>query len=129
MIILSNCKKEKENNSVPNVSVDIYIYTTDPSFINLNPVGGWVYITGGAKGILVYRKSTTEFMAYDRTCTYQPSNTNARVSVDSSNIIATDTSCGSKFLITDGSVTHSPATLPLKNYQTTFDGTVLHIYN
>ena len=38
------CKKDKDN-GVPAVSVDIYIYTSNPSFIDLNAVGGWTYIT------------------------------------------------------------------------------------
>ncbi len=122
------CKKDN-NNGVPIVAVDIYLYTNNPSFVNLNGVGGWVYISGGSRGILVYRKSSTEFMAYDRNCTYQPSQPCATVVVDATNILAKDTCCHSKFSIYDGSVTQGPASLPLKAYNNTFDGNVLHIYN
>ena len=122
------CKKE-EDNGVPITMVDLYIYTSNPSFINLNAVGGWVYVNGGVRGILVYRKSISEFMAYDRNCTYQSSNVCAIVHVDASNIIATDTCCNSQFSIVDGSVLTGPAGIPLKTYNTTYDGTVLHIYN
>ena len=122
------CKKDNDN-AVPNVAVDIYLYTSNPSFTNLNPIGGWVYITGGVRGILVYRKSSTEFMAYDRNCSYQSSQPCATVVVDATNIVATDTCCHSKFSMYDGSVLNGPAGLPLKEYQTTFDGNVLHIYN
>ena len=122
-----SCKKDNQN--VPNTAVDFYIYTNNPSFINLNAVGGWTYITGGVRGILVYRKSNSEFMAYDRNCTYQSSTPCATVSVDASNIIVSDTCCNSKFSIFDGNVTQGPAGLPLKAYNTTFDGNVLHIYN
>lgn len=121
------CKKD--DSGVPIVGVDIYIYTSSPSFINIAVPGGWVYITGGARGILVYRKSTSEFMAYDRNCTYNSSDPCAVVYVDSSNIIATDTCCNSQFSIYDGTVTQSPAVVPLKTYNTSWDGTVLHIYN
>ena len=127
-LIFSNCRKDEEN-SIPIVAVDIYIYTADPSFINLNAVGGWVYITGGVRGILVYRKSVSEFMAYDRNCTYQSNDVCATVIVDNSNIIAEDTCCNSKFSMVDGSVIQAPAALPLKAYNNTFNGTVLHIYN
>ena len=123
-----SCRKDS-NNSIPIVAVDIYIYTSNPSFLNLNAVGGWVYITGGVRGILVYRKSTSEFMAYDRNCTYHPDDVCATVVVDNTNIVATDTCCHSKFSIYDGSVLNGPAGLPLKAYSTTFDGNVLHIYN
>ncbi|MCE9539584.1 MAG: hypothetical protein K8R85_10240 [Bacteroidetes bacterium] len=130
LILMStgSCKKDA-NNGVPITPVDIYLYTNNPSFINLNGVGGWVYITGGVRGILVYRKSPSEFMAYDRNCTYQSSDPCATVFVDATNILATDTCCHSKFSMYDGSVTQAPAGLPLKAYNTTFDGNVLHIYN
>ena len=127
MLLIVNCGKEQD--IVPNVNVDIYISLSDPNFIDLNPVGGWVYITGGSRGIIVYKKSTTEFMAYDRHCTYLPSNSCARVEVDKSQIMAVDSCCGSKFLLTDGSVIGPPATIPLKSFSTTFDGNTVHIYN
>jgi Rieske Fe-S protein len=128
LFCLPSCKKEKQ--AVPNVAVDIRMYSADPSFLPLNPVGGWVYVNGGNRGILVYRKSLTDFAAFDRTCTYNPANANEVVKVDpSNNVIAVDANCGSKFVMTDGSVSQGPATLPLKYYNTTFDGQVLHIFN
>ena len=129
-IALKYIKNKKDvDNGVPITPVDIYLYTNNPSFVNLNGVGGWVYITGGVRGILVYRKSPSEFMAYDRNCTYQSRDACATVVVDATNILATDTCCHSKFSMYDGSVTQAPAGLPLKAYNTTFDGNVLHIYN
>lgn len=128
LLSIGGCKKDVDN-GVPITPVDIYLYTNNPSFLNLNGVGGWVYITGGVRGILVYRKSPSEFMAYDRNCTYQSSDPCATVVVDATNILATDTCCHSKFSMYDGSVTQAPAGLPLKTYNTTYDGNVLHIYN
>ncbi|MDP1746129.1 MAG: hypothetical protein Q8L90_11160 [Bacteroidota bacterium] len=128
LLSIGGCKKDVDN-GVPITPVDIYLYTNNPSFLNLNGVGGWVYITGGVRGILVYRKSPSEFMAYDRNCTYQSSDACATVVVDATNILATDTCCHSKFSMYDGSVTQAPAGLPLKAYNTTYDGNVLHIYN
>lgn len=128
LLNIASCKKDTDN-GVPITPVDIYLYTNNPSFVNLNGVGGWAYISGGVRGILLYRKSSTEFMAYDRNCTYQSSDPCATVVVDATNILATDTCCHSKFSMYDGSVTQAPAGLPLKIYNTTFDGNVLHIYN
>lgn len=128
IISIAGCKKDTDN-GIPITPVDIYLYTNNPSFVNLHGVGGWVYITGGVRGILLYRKSSSEFMAYDRNCTYQPSDACATVIVDASNILAVDTCCNSKFSLYDGSVIQAPAGLSLKIYNTTFDGNVLHIYN
>lgn len=126
--ILYSCKKQSDNN-VPTTLVDIYMYTNNPSFVNLSAVGGYVYITGGVRGILLYRKSNTEIMAYERNCTYQPTQPCATVVVDNTHILAVDTCCHSKFSIYDGSVTQGPAAAPLKTYQTTFDGNTLHVFN
>ena len=130
VIILSviSCKKDTDN-GIPITAVDIYLYTNNPSFVNLYAIGGWAYISGGVRGILVYRKSSSEFMAYDRNCTYQPSQPCATGVVDATNSLFVDTCCLSKFSMYDGSVTQGPAVLPLKAYQTTYDGNVLHIYN
>ncbi|PCH97695.1 MAG: hypothetical protein COB85_02515 [Bacteroidetes bacterium] len=127
LLSTSGCKKDED--AVPSVQVNIYIYTTDAEFADLNAVAGWIYLTGGAKGIVVYRLSQDEFMAYDRNCTYQPSESDAIIEVDQTGIAAVDNSCGSRFLLTDGSILEGPASDILKRYQTTFDGNLLRIYN
>jgi len=128
VLCLCGCKRDEDQ--IPNVYVNFYVNTTDPGFIDLNAVGGWVYVTGGSKGIIIYRKSVNEFMAFDRHCPYQPSDACSRCEVDTSNnLFVFDNCCGSKFLITDGSVQQSPAYVPLKAYYTSFDGLTLHVYN
>ena len=126
-LVLTSCTKDN-NSGIALVGVDIYINSNNPEFINLNAVGGWTYIIGGSRGIIVYRSSNNEFKAYDRHCTYDPTNTCALVSVEVNNITGLDVCCGSKFLLPDGSVTQGPANLPLKQYTTSFDGSVLHIF-
>ncbi|MBL4594365.1 MAG: hypothetical protein JKX68_11210 [Flavobacteriales bacterium] len=123
-----SCSKD-DNNYIPLVNVNIIIHTNDPAFINLTVPGGWTYVNGGSRGIIIFRVSNDKFNAYDRHCTYDTGNSCALVSVDVNNITALDDCCGSKFLLTDGSVTKSPATLPLKQYNTSFDGQVLRIFN
>ena len=122
------CKKEKKVD-VPLVNVDININVNLPEYVDLTATGGWVYITGGSQGIIVYRNGPDQFTAMDRHCTYQPENL-CKVYVDDSQVIARDTiCCGSAFLMLDGSVTEGPAALGLKLYHTTFNGTTLHIFN
>ena len=129
VLILSTCACKKEESLIPNVPVNITLYVSDPAFVDLNAVTGWTYLWGGSRGILVYRRSNEEFMAYDRHCTYQPENSCGTIMMETSGFTAIDTCCGSIFLVTDGSVNSGPATLPLKQYQTDFDGTRLLIYN
>lgn len=126
--IAISCKK-KNNSVIPYVYVNLYIYPSEPLYNKLNAVGGWVYVSGGSRGIVVYRRSNDEFVAYDRHCTYQPDNSCGTVNVNSSQIMAVDSCCGSQFVLTDGSVAKAPATISLKAYQTSFDGNALHIFN
>lgn len=121
--------QDEENNNIPLTEVNIRIVLDDPDYIRLKTVGGWEYISGGSRGIIVYRLSENEFKAYDRHCTFQPSNTCALVSVDVNNITATDDCCGSSFLLQDGSVSKPPASTALKAYSTSFDGSILLISN
>lgn len=128
LLLQAGCKKE-DNIGVPLTNVDIYVNINLPEYNDLTVTGGWVYLTGGSEGLIVYRKSPDEFTAMDRHCTYQPENL-CHVTVDESGIIARDTTCcNSAFLMLDGSVTEGPAALGLKLYHTTFNGTTLHIFN
>ena len=127
-IIFFSCSKD-ENANIPLVNVNVIIHVNDPAYNMLTVSGGWTYINGGSRGIIIYRVSNSEFNAYERHCPYDATNSCALVSVDVSNIIGLDDCCGSKFLLTDGSVTKGPANLPLKQYNTSFDGQVLRIFN
>lgn len=125
---LCACKRD-EVGGVPPVSVYFEINVDLPAYQDLAATGGWLYLTGGSMGLIVYRKSPTEFVALDRHCTYQP-NEMCRVFVDESEVLAMDTlCCGSRFLIMDGSVVEGPAAINLRQYNTSFNGTILRIYN
>ena len=72
--------------------------------------------------------SQNEYKAYDRNCTYQPTETNAVVSFHTSGFYLEDTSCGSVY-DTDGFPTGGPAEFPLKEYQVSLAGDILFITN
>jgi nitrite reductase/ring-hydroxylating ferredoxin subunit len=129
LIAFLGCSKDEEDGNIPLVRVDLTIYTNDPAFNVISVPGTWTYVNGGSRGIIIYRVSNNEFKAYDRHCTYDSGNSCALVSVEATNITAIDNCCGSQFLLTDGSVIKNPASLPLKQYQTSFDGAVLRVYN
>lgn len=128
VVLSTGCKKDRDV-AVPIVPVQIEINLNLPEYNALQVVGGWAYITGGSEGLIVYRRGQNEFTALDRHCTYQPQNL-CRVTVDDSQVMARDTiCCQSAFLIMDGSVVQGPAALGLKRYNTTFNGTILRIFN
>lgn len=127
-VLAVGCAKDKQT-GVPPVSLDITINTNLPEYIDLQAPGGWVYLTGGSLGLIVYRKNQDEFVALDRHCPYQPENL-CRVFVQQDNITALDTACcHSGFLLTDGSVFNGPSSFSLKQYHTLFNGSTLRIYN
>ncbi|MFI5141608.1 MAG: hypothetical protein ACHQII_04575, partial [Bacteroidia bacterium] len=117
----SNPTVNQANNTPVNVTVLISAHP------NLNGTGGVDTIANaGLKGILIYRASTTQFYAYERSCTYDGTTVaNAKVSAANGSFTAKDNVCGSIFMIGDGTggVTHNPATYPLKQYTVAYDGT------
>ncbi len=124
----SACDKENQNN-IPNVYVSININPTSALYSHLSVIGGWEYLTGGYRGILVYHSSLDEFVAFDRACTYDYKKENARIEVEANGLTMIDSCCGSRFLILDGSPVNGPANVSLKQYRTSYDGYNLSIYN
>ncbi len=124
-----SCSKDGAE-TIPYVYVNFYIQPNSPMYIKLNTVGGWEYITGGYSGILVYRQTQETFIAYDRACPFDFKN-GCRITVETTFTTAIDSCCKSRFLIAmDGSpISGSAATVSLKQYHTTYDGTNLHVYN
>jgi nitrite reductase/ring-hydroxylating ferredoxin subunit len=129
----TNCKKgDSQDNSqtqIPVVPVSISLNPNSTEYINLNPVGGWETITGGYRGIIVYRKSANEFTAFERACPYDWNLTTSRLAVDASGSTATCPNCKSKFILLDGTPFQGPSRYPMKQYQTSYDGYLLYIFN
>ncbi len=126
------CKKSNVNVNFPNVPVSKYVYMNLPPYNTLQVVGNYSYISdAGYKGLIVYHRSIDEFIAYDRGCSYDPTNTNSILNVVSGSLTIKDDACGSTFSLVDGSVTASPATIPLKTYRVDYDqaNQKLYIYN
>jgi nitrite reductase/ring-hydroxylating ferredoxin subunit len=130
LLFTPQCKKDKKD-LIPYIYVNFYVNVNSTQYNGLSTIGGWAYVTGGVRGIILYHKSVDEFMAYDRDCPYQTSNTCALLTVDKSMVTATDSCCGSQFLLLDGSIVKGPATIMLKQYTTSYDenSSTLHVSN
>lgn len=126
--VVFSCKKDRED-EIPNVGVYFTIDLNDAPYAPLNAVGGSVNVTGGVRGIVIYRKSQEEYNAFDRNCSYEPLNDCARIETDSTLNTATDPCCGSRFQLTDGFPFKGPAVRPLKAYKTNLDGSKLTVAN
>lgn len=129
LLLLCGCDDNSGYTNIPNVSVNIYISLQDPEFIDLTVPSGSVSVTGGSRGIVIYRVNQDEFKAYDRHCTYAPSSSCGIVEMENSGVSMRDNCCGSVFSIFSGYPSEGPATVPLKEYRTSFDGNTLRVYN
>lgn len=133
-VTFEGCKKSNDaDQNIPYVPVNFTIQLSLPAYTSLNSVGGSVEIPSvGYRGIVVYRISIDNFVAYDMACPYDPTVNGAICHVDSSGIIMVDNNCGSKFsLAGGGSIVNGPATRPLKPYnvQADFTSNTLVVFN
>ena len=116
-----------EENDTPMGYVNFTINPNSTFYTNLNHVGGYEYFIGGYKGVIIFRYSWTEFLAYERAC---PHCHEVGVEVqEQSGVILECPQCGSQFIYTDGSPIKGPAVSSLRQYSTYYDGSQLHVYN
>ena len=131
IFLISGCKKNTNQNPVPNIPFDITINIDFPSYSSLIGVGGWTYVSGGSRGIIVYRKSTDSFVAFDRHSPKDPEGICTKpLTPDSSNFLQLIDICSAaKFSLYDGSAI-SNSEFGLRQFQTVWNGTnSLRIYN
>ena len=126
---MEGCSKQEQQNEIPVVPVNFVVYPNSTEYLELNVVNGWVAVTGGYRGIIIFRTSMTEFMAFERACPYDWELTDARIDVEPSWLTTICPSCKSKYILTDGTPFEGPTHYALKQYQTQYDGTLLYISN
>lgn len=122
IIFAAGCREDDDNLRVPRVETNIQINLNLPQYQALLSPGGWVYQTGGSRGIIVYRVNIDEFAAFDRHCPFNVPDA-CQVEVDEeSGITAIDNSCcGSTFEIITGNVVEGPAEIGLSRFNTQFN--------
>jgi hypothetical protein len=134
---------EKDNGGrLPLPPMNLTIDPNSTIYQEINVVGGWMYlgVEDGAdypsRGVIVYRLSTDQFMAYERTPPFKPDsccNVNKTVCtsllVDNYFPFVMDTCTGSKYLILDGSVVSGPSNMSLSMYVTEYYGDLLYIHD
>ena len=129
VIFVISCHKKPENQIDINVDIDFTIYPNSLEYQELNVVGGWIYLTAPlpSYGIIVYKMSIDEFMAYDRrplidneSC---PDN---RLNVEMPFIV--DECNGQTYSILNGFNQNGDGS-HVYWYQTEFDGSALRIHN
>lgn len=130
--IVTGCKKNSTppTAGVPNVAVNFTINVTSALYTPLLNVGGYVYVTGGYDGIIVFCNGQGTYLAFDRGCPYDcETNNKAIVNVQTGGITAVCPVCGTAYSLYSGNRTSGPGTIALKQYQTSFDGVDLTVTN
>ena len=110
--------------------VNFYIDPESSEYYNLNyGHRGWEYFEGGARGVVVFRKSWDEFIAFERT--WVAKNCQGGLQVDeTNNVLLYCPKCGSQYIYYDGSpLEGSAAKRLLYTYCTYFDGLYLWVNN
>jgi hypothetical protein len=128
LLAISSCTPSRYDDPVPFVPfVDIVINLNLPEFIALRSDGGHAQVSGGVRGIIVYRVNSTSFVAYERNCSFRPNEACATVNVHNSGLFMEDPCCSSSFNFSDGNPTGGPAWRPLVQYRTQLSGLTLTI--
>jgi hypothetical protein len=126
--LLLGCQPTVEQSGIPNVAVNVEVILSDIDNAALQQIGGYIYLQGGVRGIILFRESQSQYRAFDRNCTYQPSDPAAIIEVNASGFYMEDLSCKSNFDL-GGFPTDGPAEFPLKEYNVSLAGDFLLISN
>lgn len=128
LFLLGSCSNEIIRPDIPNVPVNIQLDVKSLQNPELRYDGGYVYLKGGYKGIIVVRQNSATYLAFERACPYDAINPCSKVEVHDSNLFLVDKCCGSQFNFS-GQVTSGPAVYGLKQYATALSGSILYITN
>jgi hypothetical protein len=125
IILTFSCNEE---DLIPETFVNFQIQASD-----IGGVGQAIYtdLSYGVRGIVIYHSDIDQYIAYDRACSYRPSDPCEVIHLDDENspTYFEDECCDSRFLITDGTPFSGPAIIPLKRYNTSYDGVYVRVYN
>jgi len=115
------CRGRVPADQIPQVPVDFSLNLRLPTYNHLQLVGQYAYIEAGYRGILLYRSGLDRLVAFDRACTYAPSQSCHKVAVVDSLMLAQCECCDSRFGLQDGQPFRGPAGWPLRSYRVYFD--------
>ena len=113
---------------IPYVDVQVDLNLSLPAYNNLNFPNNWLYISGGSRGLIVYRYTLDEFVVLDRHATWDVG-AGCQCTVSQDGYTIEDPCSGSQWYIFDGSIIQGPTTAPLERYTTTWIPPVLSIRN
>ncbi len=127
-LLLVGCQPDLSDDPIPYIPfTEIIINLSFPEYASLRTDGGYKEISGGVRGIILYRINSTSYNAFERNCSFHPNDACATVNTHSSGLYLTDPCCGSTFNFSDGNPSGGVAWRPLRRYRTQLTGTTLSI--
>ena len=121
---------------IPYAPVNLSLELTNQQYAALRSDNGYVVLptngpagVGGLRGVIIVRQNAGSYLAFERTCPYQPFDPCALVGPNpSASFSLLDKCCGSQFNL-QGQVTGGPATFPLLQYRVALQGSQLTVLN
>ena len=127
-IMVVGCTPDLSDDAIPWQPFDVInINLNLPEYISLKTDGSSMYIDGGVRGIILYRQNTSNYIAYERNCSFQPNSACATVDVHVSTLYMLCSCCSSTFDFATGYPTGGQAWRPLRRYETSLNGSTLTI--
>ena len=126
LLLFASCDPQLVD-EIPFVIVEIDINLNNTEYLDLNREGGYVYILGGVRGIILYRAGTEEYRAFERNSPINALDACSIIDVDDSGLFMVDP-CHNVFFDFDGRPI-SGNSFPMRQYQTILDGNWLYIRN
>lgn len=126
LLFLFSCSHDLVDDPIPfQPFPDINITLSNYPALSSN--AGFILINdAGVRGIILYRKNSTTYLAFERNCSFQPNDACATVDVHASTLFMQDACCGSSFNF-EGRPTGGPAWRQLQQYETSLSGNTLTI--
>ena len=126
-LLLSACGKNDCHVTIGETNFSIR--PNEAEYYGLNNPGGYLYLTGGHRGIVVVRLAYDRFVAFERTCP-EDNSTPVEISSDWGSSLLECPQCHSCFVVeNDGIPLDDAATsCPLYQYNTIYSGGELWVY-
>ena len=127
LLLLSACGKNDCRVTIGETNFSIR--PNEAEYFGLNNPGGYLYLTGGHRGIVVVRLAYDRFVAFERTCP-EDNSTPVEISSDWGSSLLECPKCHSCFVVeNDGIPLDGAATsCPLYQYNTIYSGGELWVY-
>lgn len=130
LVLFTSCDKESNNSPVPYVPINRSLTLSNPQYNALFGIGGYVILQNeGVGGVIAVRATDDQIFAFDLQCTKDVHDSNSATRPDASELFLDCDVCESQWLLINGQLNKGPATFPLLQYKTTFDGFIVKIYN